>query len=919
MVENSFLGKLAATLLADYPVLNDVTVVLPSRRARVFLLQELQRRTPGNTFAPRIMSVEDLIAEMAGLRPSDPIETLFEFYEVYTSRTPPEHLQPFEQFANWGKVILQDFNEIDRYLKSPREILSYLVDIERIKHWSPDNGRPSDLVGKYLNFWSQLPEYYDSLYQRMKNRGTAYQGMMYREAIANLGEFCAAHPSTPFVFAGLNALNEAEEQIVKHMLERGHAKVYWDADEAFMSDDIQDAGLFLRRFRHHWRYFDSHPFEWVTAHFSEEKDIHIIGTPKSIGQAKIAGEKIESIIRENGSGYLSQTALILGEENLLLPVLHALPAEVGTLNITMGYPAKHNPAQILVSKLFRLHLNALSRKSASYVMYYKDLLEVLTHPLVQPHIDGDELARIIRHDNYSFISHDRVVEIAGANTPLFHHVIRRWTGNPAEALQQLIEVLLGVKESLNKGDDDKVAKAFLYAIFKVINKLKSFFLRYENVANLETLYAMYKQVVDLAEVSFEGEPLQGLQIMGVLESRAVDFDTVIITSMNEGRFPAGKSNVSFIPYDVKREFNLPTYKEKDAIYTYHFYRVLQRAKRVILLYNTDNEGLDGGEKSRFLTQLEVERQPMHRIRHDIYNPVVPKVAHEPAEIPKSGKVVERLRMIASDGLYPTNITTYIRNPLLFYYRKILQIREVDDVEESIALNTLGTIIHETLKALYEPFIGRLLRTADIENMVKRADDEVMRQFREVYKMGEIRKGKNLLAFEVAKRNVQNFLKMELKDLKEGADIEIVALEQNFVRRFEHPRLPFPILLKGNVDRIERRNGVLRIIDYKTGKVEDADMKLKEWGALMTDIKFEKLVQVLAYAFICRGTFATDAMEVGIISFKNLKCGFMPFNIPQGKEKDTSVTDEMLAQYLEELAALLAEIFDADKPFVEKII
>jgi ATP-dependent helicase/DNAse subunit B len=419
-------------------------------------------------------------------------------------------------------------------------------------------------------------------------------------------------------------------------------------------------------------------------------------------------------------------------------------------------------------------------------------------------------------------------------------------------------------------------------------------------------------------VSFEGEPLNGLQIMGVLESRVLDFDTVIVTSMNEGKFPAGKSSNSFIPYDVKRELGLPTFKEKDAIYTYHFYHLLQRATNIYLLYNTESEGLDAGEKSRFITQLEVERQDKHKLTQEIYNAVLPETAYLPMEVPKSAAVMLRLKEIAEQGFSPSALTKYIRNPIDFYFQRILRIREVEEVEESIALNTLGTIIHETLKTLYEPFIGRLISDLDIQQCFKQIDAEVLKQFKLVYKEGEIKKGRNLLAFEVAKRNVFNFLKVELETIKAGDEIQIIALEQTFERLLEHPKLPFPVLIKGNVDRIENRNGTIRIIDYKTGKVEKGDVSLSSWDGLTLDIKNEKIIQVLAYVFMFEKEANGLPIEAGIISFKNLKAGFLPFNFKSGKEEITRIDQDILNNYLEQIVVLLTEILDETIPFTEKV-
>ncbi|MDQ6471360.1 PD-(D/E)XK nuclease family protein [Flavobacterium sp. LHD-80] len=920
MINNSFLDKIAAVVIQNYGTkLAETTIILPNKRAKVFLIDALKKETQKTILSPEIISIEDFVQDVAAIRSVDSIELLFEFYEVYLSVTEKQHQQSFELFANWAKTLLQDFNEIDRYLLDPVHVLSYLKDIEDIKKWGIEVENKTKLLEKYIDFWKLLPLYYDSLYNHLLNKGIGYQGLIYREAVNNLNHFSNTVSNRSFVFAGFNALNAAEEKIVQHLLALDQAKIYWDTDQTFLNDPYHDAGLFVRRFKESWKHYKSHPFEWIVDDFSQSKNIQVIGSPKTIGQAKIAGSIIERIISENPGGSLDKVAVVLGEENLLIPVLYSLPSSVGALNITMGYSGKNNPSQILIAKLFKMHTNALSRKGESYVFYYKDVLDILTHPLVAPYANASHLVKIIKENNYTFISQNRIVELNTNTSPLFDLLFTKWENNSLAVLEIISSLLLLIKENFDKdNEEEKIAKSFVYAVFKVINKLINYYTSHHYIDNIDTLHAIYKQIIDVAEVSFEGEPLRGLQIMGVLESRVLDFETVIITSMNEGKFPAGKSQNSFIPYDVKRELGLPTFKEKDAIYTYHFYHLLQRAKNIYLIYNTENDGLDAGERSRFITQLEVEKQPKHNLTFDIYNPVLPATASQPMVIPKSEAVMERLKEIAQAGFSPSALTSYIRNPIDFYFQKILRIREVEEVEENIALNTLGTIIHETLKGLYEPFIGRFISEDDIKNCFKLLDEEVLKQFKVVYKEGEIKKGRNLLAFEVAKRNVFNFLKMELEAIKNGDAIKIIALEQTYERELMHSSLPFPVLIKGNVDRIEQRNGKIRIIDYKTGKVEKANVVLKTWNGLTKELKNDKIIQVLAYAFMFEKEAGAMPIEVGIISFKNLKSGFLPFGFKEEKELDMVVSKEILDLYLQEIVLLLNEIFDVAIPFEEKI-
>jgi hypothetical protein len=920
MTNTSFLDKIAKVLIDDYSEkLSNTIVVLPNKRAKIFLIEALKKQVDTNIFSPEIISIEEFIQDIASIRAVDPIELLFEFYEVYLSITAISNQQSFELFANWAKTLLQDFNEIDRYLLDPSHVLSYLKDIEDIKKWGIEVENKTQLLEKYIDFWKLLPNYYQSLYNHLLNKGIGYQGLIYREAVNNLNHFSDSIKDKQFVFAGFNALNTAEERIIQHLIASDQAKIYWDVDQTFLNDPYHDAGLFVRRFKESWKHYKSNPFEWIVDDFSQSKNIQVIGTPKTIGQAKIAGSIIEKIIIEKPNETLDKVAIVLGEENMLVPLLYSLPSSVGALNITMGYSSKNNPAQILIAKLFKMHTNALSRNAKSYVLYYKDVLDILTHPLVEPYAKTGALVNVINQNNYTFITHHKLMELNPNQSDLFLLLFQKWEDGSMAVLETISNLLQTIKTNLsNDNEEEKITKAFVYAIFKTINKLINYYSKHSHIDKIETLYAIYKQVIDLAEVSFEGEPLNGLQIMGVLESRVLDFETVIVTSMNEGKFPAGKSMNSFIPYDVKRELGLPTFKEKDAIYTYHFYHLLQRAKNIYLLYNTESEGLDAGEKSRFITQLEVEKQAKHTLTHEIYNAVLPETAYQPIKVPKSESVMIRLKEIAEKGFSPSALTSYIRNPIDFYFQKILRISEVEEVEENIALNTLGTIIHETLEALYTPFIGKFLSESDILGCFKVLDDEVLKQFKLVYKEGEIKKGRNLLAFEVAKRNVSNFLKVELESIKNGDAIKILHLEKGCEGILEHPSLPFPIKIAGKVDRIEERNGVIRIIDYKTGKVEKTSVTLKSWKDLTKEIKNDKIIQILAYAFMYEKEANGKPIEAGIISFKNLKSGFLPFSFKEGKEGKTTIDTTILNDYLEQMVLLLNEVLDVEKPFEEKI-
>jgi hypothetical protein len=919
----TFLDKLSTTLLLlSEKELSNATIILPNKRAKVFLLESLKNQMMGTAFAPNIISIEEFIQEMACLRTIDSIELLFEFYEVYQGVTPKGQCQNFEQFATWATTAIQDFNEIDRYLLDPKKVFTYLEAIEALKRWQVEASKTTKLIDNHLEFWAKLPEYYASFYEHLVSKGIGYQGLIYREAVNKLESFAAASTHKIY-FAGFNALNQAEEKIFKYLAKENSAKIYWDIDAVFLNDPHHDAGLFIRRYKKEWKSFVHQDFEWVVNHFSEQKNIQIIGTPKSIGQAKIVGTLIEKIQTTHPN--LEKTAVVLGDENLLLPVLFGLPDSVDALNITMGYPSKNNPAQLLVSKLFKLHHNAKQRNDKSYTFYYKEVLAILNHPLIEPYCQAQEVVHVINSNNFTFFSREKLFQLYAEKYPnstntLFELLFARWDEIPL-ILVNLREILLHIKSQLsNDNSEDKLAKAFLYSIYNTIVKLTNYQEKYQQIDSLTALHAIYKQIVELAEVSFEGEPLSGLQIMGVLESRVLDFENVIITSVNEGKFPAGKSQNSFLPYDVKKELGLPTFKEKDAIYCYHFYHLLLRAKNIWLLYNTDHEGIDAGEKSRFITQLEIEK---HQLPNStIYNAVLPEKAYEPMVIPKTSAIIERLIAIATDkGFSPSSLTGYIRNPIQFYTQRILRINEAEDVEENIAANTLGIIIHSALEELYTPYLNQFLAVHHIASMESKIDAVILKYFKQEYKEGEITKGKNLLAFEVAKRNVYNFLQVEKKAITEDNDaVKVLLLEESLSCEIQLESFDFPIKIAGKVDRIEERNGVIRIVDYKTGRVAAGSLKLNDIFALTPEIANEKIIQLLCYAMMFENHELRKNLDItaGIISFKNMKNGFLPFGIGSGKDANTVITSEMLEDFKVIIKLLILEIFNPEIPFKEKV-
>jgi len=900
--------------------LSSITFVLPSKRAGLFLKHQLSQVVHETIFSPNILSIEEFVEDLSRVKNISNTELLFEFYNTYTQLTNKKEQESFELFSKWAQILIQDFNEIDRYLIPQKQIFEYLSDIQELNHWSLEVNK-TDFVANYLSFWNKLNAYYIHFTKQLINKKTGYQGLIYREAVENLESYIQNNPNKQHVFLGFNALNSSEEIIIQELLQSGLASIYWDIDKTFIDNPMHDAGLFIRHHKKNWNYFKTHPFNWITNNYSTDKSISIFGIPKNIGQAKYIGSILEKLKTEKGS--LSNTAVVLSDENLLIPVLNSLPSNIEALNITMGFPLKSIPLATLFENLFHIH------KKPSKEFYYKDIIKIVSHQFIRPLFYSDEidyatkLIETIESNNLIYLNTEKLNEITNnSSNSIVEILFENWNLSIQSALKNCSQLILSIKSFLDKNKTSNLLSLeYVFRFHELFNELLALNSTYNHIKDISTLYSVYKELLSLETLDFKGEPLQGLQIMGMLESRVLDFETVIISSVNEGILPAGKSNNSFIPYDVKLENKLPTYKEKDAVYTYHFYRLLQRAKNIFILYNTEADVLTGGEKSRFITQLEIEKN--HQINHQIITPKVPIITKQLNEISKTPAVIDALIKIANKGFSPSSLTNYIRNPIDFYYQKILNIKEYDEAEETVAANTLGTVIHNTLEDFYKPLIDKFLSVDDIKVMKTQIEKTVKNHFKSVYKEGDITKGKNLIVFEIAKRYISNFLDLEITDLNKGNQIKILAIESEEIAFNEIPELAFPVKIVGKIDRVDQYNGITRIIDYKTGKVNQADVEIVDWEDITTDYKkYSKSFQILTYAYMMQQSKQINLpIEAGIISFKNLSAGFLKFSKKDKPgayaKKDSLITAETIDSFTNELKKLILEICNLNIPFTEK--
>ncbi len=915
-----FLKEVAEEIILKYNDFKDLILILPGKRSGVFLKNELLKINSHTSYAPEIYSIEQFVEKLASLRSTENTQLLFELYEVYKQETPPEELESFKDFSKWGQIIIQDFNEIDRHLVDHKKIFAYLSSIKEMNHWYLQEQK-TELQKNYIRFWNTLGTYYIQYRERLLKKRTGYQGLIYKEAFNNAATYLAENLGKHHIFIGFNALSRAGEEIIQQFLMYPDNTIFWDIDETFLTDRDHDAGLFIRSYKKKWNYFKNNDFKYASNTFKAKKDIQIIGVPRAVGQAKYVGKIIRDIHKNTNN--LDNTAVILGNETLLTPVLNALPDQIEQVNITCGFPLYQTPVTSFFNAFFQL---AESRKKNT-TWYYKSVLNILAH----------SLSRKLLHEKKDYA---RAITLAIQQKNMINVSLNDIKALLPESLHQLtdhifIDTKLTVNAVIEKCraliyllkeayDENAVYQEYLYKFYEIFNRILLLNTRYQTISDIASLKSIYNEFLRQETVNFKGDPLQGLQIMGMLESRNLDFENVIITSVNEGILPSGKKRNSFLPFELKIAFQLPAYKEKDAVYTYHFYRLLQRAKNIYLLYNTEPNVLEGSEKSRFLLQLTTQRMPGHTIKEVIATPKVSYLPKKTLEIKKNADVLKRLKKIAEQGFSPTSLSNYIRNPIDFYHNTILKVKPEEELEETITARILGIIIHNTLEELYKPYEGKLLHEAAVLKMKKEMNAVISRSFMQIYREEHFSKGKNLISLAIVKRYIQHFLTIEATRLKHGKTIKILHVEKSLTTKINIPELRMEVALQGMIDRVEEVDGVVTIVDYKTGKVIPSDIEITDESAMIEDYKYHKAFQLLSYALLYTKNYTTDKpVEAAILSFKNLKIGYLKFSkkekLSKSAGKITTIDRELLTAYENTFKSLILEMFNADIPFTAKEI
>lgn len=907
----SFISDTLNDILKTQASFEKTVFILPSQRAGIFVKKALQEKMTSG-FLPQILNIEDFIEQVSGIHKVDTVQLLFHFYTIYKSIE--SEAESFDSFSSWAFTILQDFSEVDQHLINSKDLFNYLKDIQRLKEWDLKNTlKETDLMQNHFSFMTKLGEYYTAFSNYLLKKNIGYQGLMYRVACNKIEDFCESNSNKKFFFIGFNALNKAEEFIFKEMLSHRNTEIYWDIDSSFLNSKHQ-AGSFIRKYKTNWTYYTSHSLKSPSSSFSDNKNIHVIGASKNSTQIKHVGEILEKLPNYNS------TALVLADETLLPITLNSLPKNVNAINITMGYPLKDIPTTSLFTAIFQLFSTQEKlQKTIQQEFYFKDVIRFFKHPLVYQllEVDGhnifENISIQIAKNNDSFISYFELESFLEKLESKVRIILLQLF-SPFEDSLNFIDRILALIQLLKECVKDPLEKEYLFRFYKIFIQLQDLQTTFNYLQNLKTIHQFFNQIITVENLSFQGEPLHGLQLMGMLETRVLDFENVIITSVNEGVLPSGSSQTSFIPFDVKIEFDLPTYSEKDAIFSYHFFRLIQRAKNIYLLYNSESDTFGGGEKSRFISQLLHLKEKISEYQ---ISPKVNTEKNQVKQIEKTESIIDSLKELALKGISPSALTNYIYNPYQFYKQKILGIYEYEEVEETVAFNTMGTIVHDTLEALYKPYLNKVLSEKDIYLMEENTEKLVELYFKKHFSSNAVLTGKNKLIFEVSKRFIERFLEEEKKIVTKNT-LKIIALEKKLEISIDG--FDFPIKIKGIVDRIDELNGKTRIIDYKTGLVNASHLKVTDFSSITKDYKYSKAIQVLLYSYLYqKNSINPLSIEGGIISFKNLKNGFLKMNFsPKRGGIDSDITSEKLDDFIEQIKELIKEIFDIDTPFTEKI-
>lgn len=843
---------------------DSLCIILPNKRGALYLKQHLASVFKKTIWLPTIISAEDLVSQLSGLEQADSVDLICDLYVAYCSVL-KDKAEPFDAFAKWGNLILQDFNEADRYLVDTNAIYQNLKEIKEIENWSLSANELTPTQKDYINFMQQMGLIYNEFTKNLLQKKQGYQGLMYRKAHENFKSSDSINKYSHIIIAGFNALNKVETIIFSELVKSKKASILYDIDTYYFENKEYEAGLFLRKnFTNSWLQSKS----FVADNFKDiNKKIDIVAVPHKIGQAQVVANQLSKWIAEGKS--LTKTAVILADESLLFPIINQLPKEIEHVNITMEYPLRFTPIYDLTDNLISIHHSVSKNNSRSF--YYVDIFKIFQNSLFikyynsfNPSTNLQTVIQKIIDKNYVWLNINTLEDLFESNFVNIKPLFINWKSsiNGVEAISQILSFFNETENARLKLT--AIDQEYLHVFTKYFNRLQSLVNTHTYLNSLLTLKSLFKQIIGAATVPFIGEPLKGLQIMGVLETRTLDFENIILLSINEGVLPSGKSVNSFIPNDLKRYFEMPLYGDKDAVYAYHFYRILQKASSVLITYNTEQSLLGSGEKSRFITQLQFELEkynPNHIITEKMLSgDKLPASITNEISISKTPSNLDLIvkKLTTNDtynGLSPSALITYKDCSLRFFFRYGAGIKETSDVEENAEANTQGSILHESLEMLFTPYIGKVLKVEDIAQCKSKGEETVNTVFQNYFSQKESSFGKNFLQKKVVNEYIKKLLNNDLNLIIQSKPanelLSIINLEvllQTSVMVKVNGK-DTPIYIKGSADRIDKLGNTIRVIDYKSSIKTSDKFTFIDFEKLFTDSNYNKMLQLFIYAWM----------------------------------------------------------------------
>ena len=927
----TFQIELAEVLLRRHAGdLSNLVVLFPSLRARTFFSDALTSLVDNPIWQPSWSTIDELMARGSGLVRGERIRLIAELYKVYVKYHPSEE---FDKFYFWGDMLISDFDMIDKYMINADMLLRNINDIKEIESdvsylteeqerilrsfWSSIGSETSITEHKrrFLVIWRSLPDIYKEYRERLFNIGIGYPGMIYRATAERIirGEDIPLH-SKRYVLAGFNALSKSEEVLFKYLANREQgAEFYWDYDDYYVANSDNEAGIFLRRNLSLFPPTEHIRHDYLT---TINKQLNVAACASNIIQVKHVADILNALPKEELD---RRTAIVLTDENLLIPLLHALPESVKSVNITMGYPLKTTLAYTLIERLIALQAHSRGDNGGVTKFYHADVTGLLSHPYIvdtcreQSVNHAREIAtnRVISVDSTRF-NNDELLNI------VFSSKYDKWH----DLSKYLIDVVSTLIDLFDEGDIEQMEylRITLEELCKTANSLDNC-----NIdIPIEVYTSLLRRHLQGLTIPYEGEPIEGVQIMGILETRNIEFKNVIILSMTDANFPGNRTEQSsFIPYAMRLAYSMPTPEEHEAMYAYYFYRLIQRAERVDMLYCSRADDKSTGECSRYIYQLEYESP--FKLEKSSVGVDLKLEDVKPISVAKDKKEMELLGRYLKRGsgytLSPTALFRYIECPLKFYYATIAHIKSADELSDKIDALTFGNILHETMQELYTPIVnskntsyevGLLKDTALVERCVDKIIGRLLLGDESVSK--SMFTGDTLLVRDIIIKYIyEGILNYDSK----RKDYKIVGLERDVDCEYPISGGRY-VNLSGRADRIdELSDGTLQIIDYKSGN--RPHLECVSIQSLFTGAAHERIsniFQTLLYSMMLQRKCGTESCPSLYYASKMLSEGYSPLILDKSTDEFIERYSEVATEFEEELNKVLEELFDADIAFTQ---